>query len=610
MTIEINHPASQITQSTGSGLTQATSTSSRTSLKDIKLVRNVEITYAELTSQCADLLNIWSLCYNNDGTILYLVEGSTSTASNDARKTVRIHYTTLSTAYDVSTKDTWSYLDVVLNTAPSTIYNIGMANMQFGDSGNYLYIYGIYRYASAPDGTNWARWYPYIERHTLSTPYDITTASYDSNFTIYSYYSSTTTDTSFSYSPPTFSVNADYLTFISGYTAFYSVPTPSAWALPTSVTGLQSMNFANNAMGYTPYDVWYENSGTEALVYASHRSSQGRAYAFPTTLGRFTLPTTNRVTSVGTYNQSNSNIADFVHSNSYYQQEAVSSSSDSSYSAPLEGVDELLYPRDRAFRPPNDATDKSTYGVSFSRYACWSGNMVPHGDTYANGVSRLNLYTPAISFNANVGQELSIDQYAFGIGTLKTEGVEELKTYSKKYQVNAPVVVIGGSSFNNETDESLRALQFQKIFIGTASEYNSATYLAPRIYIGYKFYSSTPDSKVYIGEPNGYTLMGGYTYIGGRSQSLGSNPTVYISSANTSTSYGYFTVVASTVSNPTGTSSPYISMSGAATNVDFWLRPKGSGYMMFGNYSSGSFTPAGYIYIKDNNGTLRRLLVG
>lgn len=483
--------ASPITQDTGSGLTQVNGTNSRTGLRDIKLIRNVEITYAELTSQCADLLNIYSMCYNNDGTILYLVEGSTSTASNDARKTIRIHYTTLSTAYDVSTKDTWSYLDIVLNTTVSSSYNAVHASMQFGDSGNYLYVYASYGLLVSSDGITVNSWYPYIERHTLSTPYDITTASYDSHYTIYSYTAINSTDQRVGHMTPSFAMNADYLNWGYAYYYVYSLPTPSSWALPTSSSGVQSQTYIASDTGYTPYSWWYENSGTEAFVYASVPPAYGLAYQYATTIGRLTpLPTTNRVTSASSYSSTNSYLTDHVHGNSYYLQESSSYNVGTNYKLAIEGVDELLNPRFRNYRPSDSSTDVSSYNIPYiTRYNHWSGNMVPHGDTYTNGVSRLNLYTPAqATYNRGIGQELSIDQYGFGIGTLKTSGVEELKTYSKKFQVNAPVVVIGGSSFNAETDQSLRALQFQKIFIGTASDYYSNAYIAPRIYIGYKYF--------------------------------------------------------------------------------------------------------------------------
>jgi len=612
MSIQIDHTVSQITQDTGSGLTQANGTNSRTGLRDIKLVRNVEITYAELTSQCADLLNIYSMCYNNDGTILYLVEGSTSTASSDARKTIRIHYTTLSTAYDVSTKNTWSYLDIVLNTTPNTNYNAVHTSMQFGDSGNYLYIYTCYRFYAAPDGITWYYWYPYIERHTLSTPYDITTASYDSHYTIYSYTSSGSTDQRTGHMAPSFAMNADYLTW-GYYTQAYSLPTPSSWALPTSSAGAQSQTYSYIDTGYTPYSWWYENSGTEAFVYASAAPADGRAYAYATTIGQLTsLPTTNRVTSASTYYYLSNYLTDHVHGNSFASQEFYSYNLSTAYKLALEGVDELLNPRFRNYRPSNSSTDVSSYNLPYTiRYNYWSGNMVPHGDTYTNGVSRLNLYTPAnATYNVNVGQELSIDQYGFGIGTLKTSGVEELKTYSKKFQVNAPVVVIGGSSINAETDQSLRALQFQKIFIGTASDYYSNYYLAPRIYIGYKYASGTPDSKIWIGEPNGSTYISGSVYLGGRSSSSAINPTLVVSTLDISTAYGYLNIFGSSNSNPITPNAPGITALGSATNIDIELNPKGTGRVAFGTYTAGAVSQTGYIFIKDSSGNSRRLLVG
>jgi len=613
MSIQIDHTVSQITQDTGSGLTQANGTNSRTGLRDIKLIRNVEITYAELTSQCADLLNIYSMCYNNDGTILYLVEGSTSTASTDARKTIRIHYTTLSTAYDVSTKDTWSYLDIVLNTAPNTSYNAVHTSMQFGDSGNYLYIYTCYRYFGAPDGITWYYWYPYIERHTLSTPYDITTASYDSYYNIWSYTNSGFTDQRYGHMTPSFAMNADYLTWGIAYNFAYSLPTPSSWALPTSSAGAQSQGYGYPENGYTPYSWWYENSGTEAFAYASEPPADGRAYLYGTTIGRFTsLPTTNRVTSASSYAYNNSYLTDHVHGNSYNSQEGSVYSASASFKMALEGVDELLNPRFRNYRPADSSTDVSSYALSsITRYNYWSGNMVPHGDTYTNGISRLNLYTPAnATYNVNVGQELSIDQYGFGIGTLKTSGVEELKTYSKKFQVNAPVVVIGGSSINAETDQSLRALQFQKIFIGTASDYYSNYYLASRVYIGYKYASGTPDSKIWIGEPNGTTNIGGSVYLGGRAHYGAVNPSLVVSTLDTLSAYGYLTISGSSISNPTTPNAPSINATGFATNIDIELNPKGTGRVAFGTYTAGAVSQTGYISIRDSSGNSRRLLVG
>ena len=613
MSIEIDHTTSQITQETGSGLVQANGTNSRTGLRDIKLIRNVEITYAELTSQCADLLNIYSLCYNNDGTILYLVEGSTSTASNDARKTIRIHYTTLSTAYDVSTKGTWSYLDIVLNTTPNTNYNAVHTSMQFGDSGNYLYIYTSYHYYATPDGITWYYWYPYIERHTLSTPYDITTASYDSNYAIYSYTASGSTDQRVAHMAPSFAINADYLTWGYAYNLAYSLPTPSSWALPTSSAGAQSHNYSYGDTGFTPYSWWYENSGTEALVYASAPPAYSPMYLYSTSIGRLTsLPTTNRVTSASTYYSQNNYLTDHVHGNSYYYMESYVFSWSTVNKLALEGVDELLNPRFRNYRPSDSSTDESSYATaSLTRYNHWTGNMVPHGDTYTNGVSRLNLYTPANINNVNIGQELSIDQYGFGIGTLKTSGVEELKTYSKKFQVNAPVVVIGGSSINAETDQSLRALQFQKIFIGTASDYYSSYYLAARVYIGYKYASGTPDSKVWIGEPNGSVFLGGTVSLGGRASTGYVNPGLVVNTLNTSTAYGYLTISGSSISSPIGANAPGITVAGSATTVDLKLIPKGtSGRICFGTYTAGAVSQTGYIFIKDAAGTSRRLLVG
>jgi len=54
-----------------------------------------------------------------------------------------------------------------------------------------------------------------------------------------------------------------------------------------------------------------------------------------------------------------------------------------------------------------------------------------------------------------------------------------------------------------------------------------------------------------------------------------------------------------------------LSAQGADTNIDLKLNPKGAGYLQINaGYTASALSPTGYISIKDDTGTVRRLLVG
>jgi hypothetical protein len=63
----------------------------------------------------------------------------------------------------------------------------------------------------------------------------------------------------------------------------------------------------------------------------------------------------------------------------------------------------------------------------------------------------------------------------------------------------------------------------------------------------------------------------------------------------------------------TSGSPPYVNATGDGTdgtNIDLMLRAAASGFIRFGLYQAGTFSQTGYITIKDDAGTTRRLMVG
>jgi hypothetical protein len=60
---------------------------------------------------------------------------------------------------------------------------------------------------------------------------------------------------------------------------------------------------------------------------------------------------------------------------------------------------------------------------------------------------------------------------------------------------------------------------------------------------------------------------------------------------------------------PAGSTPEYQTL-GTDANIDLSLTPKGTGNVRFGTYTGTILTPTGYVEIKDSGGTVRRLLVG
>jgi hypothetical protein len=75
--------------------------------------------------------------------------------------------------------------------------------------------------------------------------------------------------------------------------------------------------------------------------------------------------------------------------------------------------------------------------------------------------------------------------------------------------------------------------------------------------------------------------------------------------APVASSVNWLSFAGSATGNP-----PVIAASGSDTDVDLRLVPQGAGVVRYGTYTAGVVAQAGYITIKDNVGTTRRLLVG
>lgn len=65
-----------------------------------------------------------------------------------------------------------------------------------------------------------------------------------------------------------------------------------------------------------------------------------------------------------------------------------------------------------------------------------------------------------------------------------------------------------------------------------------------------------------------------------------------------------------TVTGAQAGATPYLASVGSDTNIDFWLRPKGTGAVRFGTHAAiAAETVTGYITIKDSGGTSRKVAI-
>lgn len=97
--------------------------------------------------------------------------------------------------------------------------------------------------------------------------------------------------------------------------------------------------------------------------------------------------------------------------------------------------------------------------------------------------------------------------------------------------------------------------------------------------------------------------------LGDNSTFIGNGPTnsavASFAVANIANSVNYITAVGAAAGSPIN-----FTAIGADTNIDMYLVAKGSGNIGFGTFTAGAVSQTGYITIKDQLGTIRRLLVG